>query len=305
MAKCSHPHYTIDLGLKENGKRYLKFIGFNPDLSSLKQLTARYGKASIVPLPCGKCYQCKINHAKEWAVRCVLESLEHDNNYFLTLTFDPEHLPKDGKLHREDIQKFFGDLRYRIGSFRYFGCGEYGSKTKRPHYHLILFGSNFDDLKPNRFGKLKSKVLDQVWPYGEYDIGEVTYASCNYVAQYSTKKVFNDGSSDEFLMSSNRPGIGASWCEKNLKKIFDYDAVYGPFGSNKQALLPRYFDKLAERLDTDSYAIMKAQRLDKGNAFELNEMLIHEFDEIEKLLEYKEKITIDEFFKKKRGLRGL
>ena len=163
--RCSRPHYTIDLGLKENGKRNLKFIGFNPDLSSLKQLSARYGKAAIVPLPCGNCLCCRINKSKEWAVRCVLESLYHDENLFITLTYDDDHLPADGLLYRSDVTKFIKRLRHYC-SVRYFGCGEYGTKNKRPHYHLILFGCHLDDLKPIGNGLYESKLINKLWLFG-------------------------------------------------------------------------------------------------------------------------------------------
>lgn len=300
--RCSHPHYTLDLGLKENGKRNLKFIGFNPDLSSLKQLSARYGKENIVAIPCGNCLSCRLNKSKEWAVRCVLESLGYENNYFLTLTYDDEHLPVDGKLQRVDVQKFIKRFRARGYQFRYFGCGEYGSKNKRPHYHLILFGCDIKDLKAVGAGLYESKTISELWPYGFHYIGFVSYASCNYVAQYSTKKVFGNVS-DEFLMASTDPGIGYAWCKEHLPKVLDYDFVFGPFGSSKLAKLPRYFEKLAEVLDGVKYVEVKAKRLDKSTAMNINEMLIHECDEIEKLLEYNERITLDEFIAKKRGKR--
>lgn len=303
MASCAHPHYALDLGINpENGKKKIKFIGFRPDLSSLKQLQARYGESPVISLPCGYCIQCRINYAKEWAVRCVLEALEHENNYFITLTYDDEHLPKDGALHRDHIQKFFKRFRKRFGDVRYFGCGEY-SPSGRPHFHLILFGANIPDLVSDRFGYLKSLLLSSVWPFGVYDIGEVNYASCNYVAQYSTKKVFKppvEGKAKEFIMASNRPGIGATWMEKNLQHVLDYDRVFGSFGS---AMMPRYFEKVAERLDKGRFDKLKTERLNKDNSFVLNEMLVHQFDEVEKLLEYKERITLDDFIYRKRGIR--
>lgn len=299
--RCSRPHYTIDLGLKENGKRNLKFIGFNPDLSSLKQLSARYGKASIIPLPCGKCLSCKINKSKEWAVRCVLESLYHDNNLFITLTYDDEHLPSDGLLYRKDVTDFIKRLR-NYTSLRYFGCGEYGTKNKRPHYHLILFGCDLSDLRPIGNGLYESKLISKLWPHGYNYIGFVTYQSCNYVAQYSTKKVFGDVS-DEFLMASTDPGIGHQWCVDHLQSVLEYDAVFGDFGNSKAAKMPRYFEKLAEVLDSTKYVEVKAKRLDKSTAMNINKMLVHEIDEFEKLLEYEEKITLDDFIAKKRGKR--
>lgn len=304
MARCSHPHYTIDLGLKENGKRNLKFIGFNPDLSSLKQLQARYGDKSIVPLPCGKCVQCMINHAKEWAVRCVLEALEHDENYFITLTYDNEHLPKDGALHKEDLQKFFKRLRKEFGECRYFACGELGKGNQRPHFHALVFGLHLPDLKPV-LGHPKSDRFTKVWPFGAYSIDEVTYASANYVAQYQSNKLFKGVHTGEFIVASNRPGLGASWCEKNLNTLLEYDAVFGKFGDLKQAKMPRYFEKVAERLDNGRFEILKRSRLNRNNSFQLNSMLVHQFTEVEHLLLYEEQCTLNDFISKKKGVRSL
>lgn len=90
-------------------------------------------------------------------------------------------------------------------------------------------------------------------------------------------------------MASTDPGIGYAWCKEHLPKVLEYDSVFGPFGSSKLAKLPRYFEKIAEKLDGEAYVQVKAKRLDKSTAMNINEMLIHECDEIEKLLEYKEK----------------
>ena len=300
--RCSHPHYTLDLGLKENGKRDLKFVGFRADLSSLKQLSVRYGSNNIIPLPCGKCLACRLNKSKEWAVRCVLESLGHENNYFLTLTYDDDHLPSSGALQREDVQKFLKRFRARFGKVRYFGCGEYGTKNKRPHYHLILFGANITDLRHVGNGLYESKIVKEIWPFGFHYLGFVSYASCNYVAQYSTKKVVGDVS-DEFLMASTDPGIGYDWCKEHLSKVLEYDAVFGPFGSSKLAKMPRYFEKMAEVLDGAKYVEVKSKRLDKSSAMNINDMLIHEIDEIEKLYAYQEQITLNDFIAKRRGKR--
>lgn len=301
--RCAHPNYVIDLGFNpENGKKKLKFVGFRPDLSSFQQLTARYGKESIIPLPCGKCLPCRLNHAKEWAVRCVLESLQYENNYFLTLTYDDSHLPDDGLLRRSDVQKFLKRFRSHFGQVRYFGCGEYGSKNARPHYHLILFGANIDDLRNIGSGLYESKTLKELWPFGFHYIGFVSYASCNYVAKYSTKKLFN-GRSDEFLMCSTRPGIGYQWCKDNLGDIFEYGQVFGPFGSQKSATLPRYFEKMAEALDKSKFIKLKEQRLDSSAALNINELLKHSIENVEELLSYKEDILKSDFAHNRGGYR--
>ena len=305
MARCAHPHYTLDLGLKENGKRNLKFLGFRADLSSWKQLCARYGDKAVLPLPCGKCIQCKINHAKEWAVRCVLEALEHQSNFFITLTYDDEHLPVDGKLHKDELQRFFKRARKEFGSFKYLACGEYGTGgTHRPHFHILAFGLDIPDQRAV-LGHPKSKRFEKVWPYGAYSIDEVSYASANYVAQYSMKKIWKNADTGEFIVASNRPGIGYSWCVKNINKLLEYDAVYGYFGDVREARLPRYFDKVAEILDGERFEWMKKKRLDKDNSIEINKMLVHCFSEVEQLLEYEENITLNDFMNKRKGVRKL
>ncbi len=73
----------------------------------------------------------------------------------MTLTYDDEHLPindyvdSDGVIHgkptlrKRDVQLFLKRLRknYKYDNhIKYFCCGEYGGKTFRPHYHLIIFG---------------------------------------------------------------------------------------------------------------------------------------------------------------------
>ena len=39
-------------------------------------------------LPCGQCVGCRLDHSREWAVRCMLEAKEHQFNWFVTFTFD-------------------------------------------------------------------------------------------------------------------------------------------------------------------------------------------------------------------------
>ena len=121
-------------------------------------------------IPCGKCWACQLNYSAEWATRCMLETLEHDHCYFITLTYDEEHLPiyesielKDGtkfendgtwingSLVPEHVTKFINSLRkyyerQGIYDIKYFYCGEYGDSSLRPHYHLILFNCPLEDL---------------------------------------------------------------------------------------------------------------------------------------------------------------
>ena len=63
---------------------------------------------------CGKCEICKVEHSKDWTTKGYCESQMWKNKTFLTLTYNNESLPKDRKLRRSDLQKFWKDLRYHL-----------------------------------------------------------------------------------------------------------------------------------------------------------------------------------------------
>ncbi len=60
--------------------------------------------------------------------------------WYVTLTYNPEHLPPGGNLVPKELQEFLKRLRKNTKyTFRYLASGEYGEDKGRPHYHLILF----------------------------------------------------------------------------------------------------------------------------------------------------------------------
>lgn len=90
--------------------------------------------------PCGQCFNCRSQRVREWAMRCEKELEYWPSARFVTLTYDDEHLPKDFSLHARHLELFWKNLRKRVPDFKYFACGEYGGRKKRPHYHAIIFG---------------------------------------------------------------------------------------------------------------------------------------------------------------------
>lgn len=168
--------------------------------------------------PCGKCAGCIRSKRNVWITRTVLESMCHetDRNFFITLTYDPEHYPEDGLLKKRDVQLFFKRLRKRCGQCRYVICGEYGKKTFRPHYHAIIFG----------FGG-SEKDIRECWSQGFIVVGTVTPASCAYVCKYISKRydpVWQErlefkGLTPEFSLMSRRPGIGFPAVERIVNAI--------------------------------------------------------------------------------------
>lgn len=214
------------------------------------------GKA--LSLPCGRCIGCRLERARQWAVRILHETKMHDESSFLTLTYAPEHLPKDGSISVEHCQKFMKRLRARVAprKIRFFMCGEYGEKLGRPHYHAIIFGYGFPDKVPlssmlnvgevrSDFQLSDSKLLTELWGLGAVRIGTVTFDSAAYVANYATKKVTGDkanahyqGRKPEFLLMSRRPGIGRAWFDQYESDVFPSDEVVVRGVASKP---PRYY----------------------------------------------------------------
>lgn len=136
---------------------------------------------------CGHCMGCRIDKSREWANRCIMELQDHKDAYFLTLTYDEEHVPRTSfkdpetgveqpslTLVKKDLQGFIKRLRKRVepDRIRYFACGEYGPKTQRPHYHAIVFGLRLNDLVP----------------YGMNELNQMTYTSNFIHSVWSSRK---------------------------------------------------------------------------------------------------------------------
>lgn len=179
------------------------------------------------------------------------EASQHDHNRFLTLTYNEQNLPDNNFLYLPDVQRWLKRLRKGApNKIRYFLSGEYGTKTRRPHYHVLLFGHRFADEQST--GKLlySSTTANNQWAKGNVSIGHVTGASAAYVAQYTIKDdgyrpVTADGEVGPrpFITMSRRPGIGSNWLER-----FSLDLQHGYLVDNgRRGAIPRaYLRRLKE-----------------------------------------------------------
>lgn len=150
---------------------------------------------------CGKCQPCCINKRRVIVARLMLEAREHPASFFCTLTYDEEHLPDGGNLCPRDLQLFLKLLRSRFapGKVRFYAHGEYGERTGRAHYHVILFCNFF----------LTADMVRGVWGRGHVDVKLFTEGAASYIAAYVVAPdVRPDGRHKEFTRQSLRPGIG-------------------------------------------------------------------------------------------------
>lgn len=179
-----------------------------------------------------QCELCRRYRAKVWAHRIILESLQHKENAFVTLTYDDEHLPEDGSLVPRDTQLWLKRLRKEISprKIRYFLCGEYGGRTMRPHYHAVLFGFP-TCLRGQTELRKKSccsicDLVKRTWNKGSVQVARVEPQSAAYIGGYVNSKIQRKSIGDrhpEFNRQSNRPGIGFDAMHEVANVLLQYD----------------------------------------------------------------------------------
>lgn len=256
---------TLDLYFQE----YLK----NLPLSEKENLL--FDGVRPVPVPCGKCLGCRMDYARRWADRCLLESQFHDKNWFCTFTYDNDHVPVNDRgiqtLRYKDFQDFLKRLRKEGYKFRYYACSEYGDNTFRPHYHCIFFGL---DLKESDFVPYKNvgnyvysscPTLEKIWSNGFVVVCPLSYETCAYTARYVVKKagkLVDYESMDiepEKTYMSRRPGIGYQFYQNH--DVFEYDYIsVGNENGAKRIYPSRYFEKLLEKDDPERLKQIKEKR---------------------------------------------
>lgn len=206
---CTSPMKGFADGYTENNKIHYKITNYNVDyiLKTYDKIPKYYyqtGKPEYIDtsrykvltewieIPCGKCESCRMNYARQWADRCMLEAQQHEENCFITLTYDDDHLPYNfftddngviegvsPTLVKRHVQLFIKQLRNYINRnvddrhIKYFVAGEYGEKNHRPHYHLLLFGWKPNDLLPYKQNfqgdwLYISPTLNMLWKANDY-----------------------------------------------------------------------------------------------------------------------------------------
>lgn len=219
------------------------------------------------------------------------EAALFEDNCFLTLTYDDEHLPEDLSVDVRAMQLFLKRLRKRFGSgIRFVYCGEYGETTERPHYHAILFNIDFSDKKlfkiVNGNRLYTSECLNSIWSNGNCLIGSVSFESAAYVARYVLKKVTGKAAAShysfvdsdgvvhqrkpEFFQPSRRPGVGSAWLSKfssDVFKEFEDGAKAGVVVRGVLCRPPRFYEELLRTTDPQLYDEIKFQREVLGSKF--------------------------------------
>ena len=339
---CKHPLKAFQIGVRDNGKAELLIRPYRVNHIEYSKGAWRdvyisdrsaYAERAVYDfqeIPCGKCIGCRLDASRQWANRCLLELGYHEQSWFVTLTYDDAHVPRTfypdpdtGEampaltLRKRDVQLFLKRLRRHTDQkIRFFCAGEYGSKTYRPHYHLIIFGLKLDDIVQVSRSKLgynyyNSKIIQDAWsiwqqPHGSLDKGSytplgmtvvapVSWETCAYTARYTSKKNGTQGKEyfdrmnlePPFLLMSRKPGIGAPYFEDH-PELFDsaFINVSTPKGG-KKFTPPKYFMSLLERENPVYAEALKSRRKELMDKLHRDKLLNTDLDYLE-LLEVEE-----------------
>lgn len=322
---------------------YPRTVGFLADGKtisySLKKINSEF---AVFQLPCGKCTECRLDYAKEWALRSIKEAMMYEKNSFVTLTYNDENLGEN-KLQYSDFQDFVQKLRDKIletnikgwtsknGKEKHqyreefkeeleklrisiFSTGEYGTKSKRKHFHALIFNYYPGDAiyyKSNDIGDkiYTSDTLNALWGRGFVTVGAISLESAGYCARYAAKSLEHghDGEHQYTAISkkSNKNAIGKKWIEKYWKNVFELGYVDH---EGKKMPIPRYFKKWLQKNQPEQWELyitgLNSKRqllgIEKTNKERLMQMLINEKRPVHKgagvsQLEHKRKIAKQKF----------
>lgn len=291
---CHHPmEIHAAPGLTDAGKRAYTF-NLRDSLDPERKLDTLH-----IQIPCGQCIACRVRKAQEWSARLWLEwKTSRLPSCFLTLTYDDDHLPVDRSLHVEDYQLFLKRLRKAISpqKIRYFCAGEYGSQLERPHFHLLLFGTDFGcDKMPmaNVFNRLHpdyylSSIVAKCWDKGFHTIAPLSDACICYVAKYVIKKATGKASDEWYAGRRPEFGIGSKGIAREFYDKYSEDVWskdYLRWGDRFKKCRPfRYFEKILEKNDFQRLTNLKMERIlhhlhDRKEVFDPQEKLRRKLDE--------------------------
>ncbi len=232
---------------------------------SVKDPRATRGSTRLT-VPCAKCGACRASRRAEWSFRLKYEFKKAKTAWFITLTYLEEQMPRirgRGNLNKNHIQLWLKKLRKsNNGRIRYYLVGEYGTKTGRPHYHIIIFNVDSDNIQNiQRCWENGKKVSRGLVHRGSVNDGSIHY-TLKYHLNYEKDKYQHYGLNPEFATMSRRPGIGydyvneAGWWNKKNKYSYLINNGY------KQKL-PRYYkNKVFSEKEKEEIAIASIKLAD-------------------------------------------
>lgn len=261
---CTCPNYMIltgetyvDKDMKTKPK--YRFIGHH----QFNKFVKTDHRMLFIEVPCGTCLECRIQNARQWADRCVLEAQQYKYNYFVTLTYDDYFLPAKNSLEPRDLQLFLKRLRkkFKGTKIRFLASGEYGDSSFRPHYHLILFNCPIDDLtymferqevigehvefKNDKDGNPVAVTIPHYGPYLKYNLEKNTH---DMMFSKTIYELWHKGNISVQTFNYDTAAYVSQYvtkkCNPNMKKVYQELGIVPEFlrVSNRPGLAASYFE---------------------------------------------------------------
>lgn len=242
---------------------------------------------SPIHVPCGYCLPCREEYARQTAIRIYHESQLHEQNAFVTLSYNDDNLPEHNSLQYADLARFHKRLRHHLGGkLRHYSVGEYGDKSLRPHYHMCVFGNAFLEnriiVRHTPTLLWTTAFLEQCWGHGFISVGTLNYTTASYTASYVTKKlrakqkyVRVDETTGELLELEQpkaimSPNLGKEWWLKYGHQVADHDYV---IINGKRQKPPKAYDRWLGEVNKTKLEQIKENR--KEHAIKLTEEEAH------------------------------
>lgn len=223
---------------------------------------------------CRKCPECIVKRQNEWIFRIKQELADSSSGWFITLTYNETNVPKvyvnkhDGEivisrkpinnenwlfqcrtLLQTDLQKFFKRLRKLQDKrnkleknewmpIKYYAVGEYGEKTKRPHFHAIIFNANFTEIKKAWTEVNNSDIEGET---GNVHTGQVSHASIRYVVKYMSKRQQDAPPGAEKPKCSMSKGLGKGYIKKYRDHHRINQRMYCVEQDGYKIAMPKYY----------------------------------------------------------------
>lgn len=213
-----------------------------------------------ISVPCGVCSACLSNRREGWRIRLSEEAKDGKYCYFITLTYDENSIvygEKLGTVVKADAQTFIKDFRARLeyhhkAKFRYYLVAEYGTRTFRPHYHILAFSTS----------PVLPSDVDLCWGKGNTLLTPMNERRISYCAKFHVNRGhYPGGSHPPFALMSK--GIGRSYIDK-MKRFHsgNLNNMYYPDFRVKRTL-PRYYkEKLYTKKDREKLGLLYSSQVD-------------------------------------------
>ncbi len=230
--------------------------------------------------PCGHCLACQRSRATNTAIQLYCELVTtKGSSYFITFTYDDDHLPDDGSISYRHMKNIVQSIRRKISDImRYYSQNEYGMAGGRAHLHLASYDLEINDLEPfDDSNSFSSETLNKMWGKGSVVIQRLEYGNCLYIAKHHFEEKSNQTKSThlysyihpytgEFIkerkpeQSTRSLGLGRKFYDEFFSDLFPHDYIVVN-GSPRP--VPKYFMNKLKKDDPELYIRLKELRLEQ------------------------------------------